>query len=222
MSRFWQILCGVSIFVCAYFSVLSAEEYEKLLNSYLQERGYGIIEGNISSRNTNQPLLMCKLLQETPSIVRIGEIGFNAGHSSLLFLNSHPQRMVYSFDIATHPYIHDSKKFIDEHFPGRHKLIEGDSTKTVPMFYKANPHLKFDFIFIDGGHQYEIALQDIQNMYLLASKDTIVVIDDTQPGGAVDRAVKQCKKDHLIKDDRMFISSDGSKAWTVCSYKYNS
>ena len=45
-------------------------------------------------------------------------------------------------------------------------MILGDSTLTVP-------------VFIDGGHEYEIAKQDIENCFHLAHKDTIVILDDT-------------------------------------------
>ena len=41
------------------------------------------------------------------------------------------------------------------------------------------PDKKFDLIFIDGGHTYDVAKTDIMNCKKLAHKDTIVVMDDT-------------------------------------------
>jgi hypothetical protein len=40
---------------------------------------------------------------------------------------------------------------------------------------------KFDFIFLDGLHQWEFALRDFINATLLSHKKTIVVIDDVLP-----------------------------------------
>jgi hypothetical protein len=42
-------------------------------------------------------------------------------------------------------------------FPGRHELITGDSRETVPAFADEYPTRAFDLIYIDGGHDYEIA-----------------------------------------------------------------
>ncbi|MDN3507845.1 MAG: class I SAM-dependent methyltransferase, partial [Simkaniaceae bacterium] len=70
------------------------------------------------------------------------------------------------------------KKYIDQNFPGRHTLIQGNSNLTVPKFTTKHPNKTFDLIFIDGGHTYQCAKSDILNMQALAHKDTIVVIDD--------------------------------------------
>ena len=39
-----------------------------------------------------------------------------------------------SFDIGWYNYTNLGKQFIDEKYPSRHKLIIGDSLKTVPKF----------------------------------------------------------------------------------------
>ena len=44
-------------------------------------------------------------------------------------------------------------------------------------FIKSN-NVKFDVIFIDGGHDYDIAKEDMENCMLLAHKDTVVILDD--------------------------------------------
>ena len=74
------------------------------------------------------------------------EIGFNAGHSAELFLK-YTSAHVTSFDLGDHPYVTHAKEYIDAYYPGRHSLILGDSTVTVPKCIG-----KYDIIFIDGGH----------------------------------------------------------------------
>ena len=63
-------------------------------------------------------------------------------------------------------------------YPNRHKLIIGDSTKSVPEYIKNNNNIKFDIIYIDGGHEYNIAKQDLINCHKLAHKNTLVILDD--------------------------------------------
>ena len=63
-------------------------------------------------------------------------------------------------------------------FPGRHQLVIGDSTLAVPQYALQNPGRQFDLIFIDGGHQYHIALADIIQCKALAHTHSIFLMDD--------------------------------------------
>lgn len=121
-----------------------------------------------------------KNIVQGETIKHVMEIGFNGGHSSELFLRANPNIQVTSFDIGQYNCVKVGKQFIDEKFPNRHRLIKGDSLVTVPEFSKhAKNDIKFDVIFIDGGHKYEIAKGDLINCKCLAHKDTIVILDDT-------------------------------------------
>jgi predicted O-methyltransferase YrrM len=110
---------------------------------------------------------------------RILEIGFNAGHSAEVFLSTDAGAHLLSFDLGHVPAVNVGKAFIDTHFPLRHTLIIGDSTVSVPAFTRLYPDAKFDLIFIDGGHQYEVAKADIENCMKLADAQAIVAVDDT-------------------------------------------
>jgi len=101
------------------------------------------------------------------------EIGFNAGHSSVFFL-THPDVSVVSFEMTPGNQTLLGKKYIDEKFPGRHEMIWGDSTLTVPKFESR----KFDLIFVDGGHDIEVARADLVNCMRFAKPDTILMMDD--------------------------------------------
>ncbi len=145
------------------------------LNNYLIKNNIMDYEGNCS--NVWEQMRDLKYIVSKPDIKTILEIGFNAGHSSDLFLSS-SLATVTSFDLDQRPCVDIAKQYIDIKFPSRHTLIKGDSTKTIPEFIKNNKNTLFDIIFIDGGHQYNVAYADIINCKLLAHKDTIIIMDD--------------------------------------------
>jgi predicted O-methyltransferase YrrM len=144
------------------------------LINYLKEKNCNISEGY--SRSCYNEVIVLQLLCFGDNIKNILEIGFNAGHSADLFLNTNTNCNLTSFDIGEHDYVKIAKEFIDKTYPSRHTLILGDSTKTIPKY---DSDIKYDLIFIDGGHSYEVAKADLHNCKRFAHKDTIVVIDDT-------------------------------------------
>jgi predicted O-methyltransferase YrrM len=103
-------------------------------------------------------------LARWPGIRSIAEIGFNAGVSSFNFLDANREAAVYSFELGYYGYTSAAKWHLDRMFPRRHRLIIGDSVQTVPQFHARHPGLRFDLIFIDGGHLYDTALADLRNM----------------------------------------------------------
>jgi predicted O-methyltransferase YrrM len=171
-------------------------------------------------------------LASLPGIRVIGETGFNAGFSSCTFLQAHPDSLVYSFDLAEFEYTGPAKQHIDENFPGRHTLIVGDSRRTIPEFHRRNPQLKFDLIFIDGGHSYEIARADVRNMRALATRDTILVIDDITPwkptGVGPTRVWLEALEEGSVSQSELIkegepvttIEPPGNRLWAVGRYTF--
>ena len=143
------------------------------LNKFLKEQNCNIIEGY--SRSCYKETILLQVLSADKNIKKILEIGFNAGHSADTFLGINPNCNLLSFDIGEHDYVKVAKEFIDKTYPNRHTLILGDSTKTIPKYDTT----KYDLIFIDGGHSYEVAKADLQNCKRFAHTDTIVIMDDT-------------------------------------------
>jgi predicted O-methyltransferase YrrM len=143
------------------------------ITNYLKNKNYTNFEGFV--KNENQ---IIDLIQLSKYATNILEIGFNTGNSSDIFLKNNDKCNVVSFDIGYHEYVYSAKEYIDIYYPNRHTLIIGDSTKTVPQYYEKNKDIIFDLIFIDGGHEYDTARQDLMNCKLLSDKNTLIILDD--------------------------------------------
>ncbi|SPM32416.1 hypothetical protein AB431_21135 [Mycobacterium rhizamassiliense] len=161
---------------------------------------------------------------------RIAEIGFNAGCSSYALLKYVPDATVVSFDLGEHASVAVNKKLIDKTFPGRHTLISGDSRETVPAFADGNPDLRFDLVFIDGGHDYGVAHADICNMRALSSDRTALVMDDLVPwrhyGVGPAKAWEEAIDAKLVQQDELFQDGKrveearppGDRVWALGRY----
>jgi len=146
------------------------------ITNFLNNRGFYHFEGY--SQEIPQQIADLITLTNKPNI-NVVEIGFNAGHSAEIFLQNNNGLILTSFDLGSHDYVSTAKEYIDDTYPQRHNLILGDSRITIPIYLENNKHIKFDIIFIDGGHEYEIAKSDMENCFHLAHNDTIVILDDT-------------------------------------------
>jgi predicted O-methyltransferase YrrM len=146
------------------------------ITSFLNSRGFYSFEGY--SQQVPKQVEDLKILTNKPNL-NVMEIGFNAGHSAEVFLQNNKELTLTSFDLGGNDYVNAAKEYIDATYPNRHNLILGDSRITIPIYLKNNKDSKFDIIFIDGGHTYEIAKTDMENCFHLAHKYTIVMLDDT-------------------------------------------
>jgi predicted O-methyltransferase YrrM len=146
------------------------------ITSFLNSRGFHSFDGY--SQQVPKQVEDLKILTNKPNL-NVMEIGFNAGHSAEVFLQNNKELTLTSFDLGGNDYVNAAKEYIDATYPNRHNLILGDSRITIPIYLKNNKDSKFDIIFIDGGHTYEIAKTDMENCFHLAHKDTIVMLDDT-------------------------------------------
>jgi predicted O-methyltransferase YrrM len=209
-------------------SVDDVKAMKRQIRRSLWLRGRPPLEGSTSP----EELLYLATTARRTGAKLIGEIGFNAGFSTTAFLNANPDSQVVSFDLVEHGYTRVAKKIVDEKFPGRHTLIAGDSTKAVPDFARKNPDLRFDLVFIDGGHQYEVAKADIMNMMPMCTEKTAVIIDDLTPwlkwGKGPTQAWTEAIRDGFVRQEEVFnegklvsvIEPPGRRVWALGHYVY--
>lgn len=121
------------------------------------------------------------------AVENICEIGFNAGHSTMLMLlgRSNTPLNFTIFDIGHHSYTKPSFDYIKSKFSHvNFEYVEGDSTIIMPEWINNNPELiyKYDVVHVDGGHSEHCISNDMKNTDLLVKKNGIVIIDDTNCG----------------------------------------
>lgn len=204
MKKWWLLFAALPVFVFA-------EPSE--LDSYIHSQGDCVQEGHMTPGGKKEKFFT-DFLKKHPGIEWIAEIGFNAGHSSECFLKARPSINVVSFDIMNWSYASIGKNYIDQKFPGRHVLIEGDSLEMVPQFAQENPNMKFDFILIDGGHDYSIAKGDIINFRKLSHPNTWLVVDDLDLNSVM-RAWRECCQEGVVEEVKFFT---GDHWWILGRY----
>jgi len=114
---------------------------------------------------------------------QICEIGFNAGHSTMLMLLGKNHSIKFTiFDIGYHGYTKPCLNYILEYYKNvNFEYIEGDSTTTIPSWIKENSQNieTYDIVHIDGGHSEYCISNDIKNADILVKKEGLIIIDDT-------------------------------------------
>jgi hypothetical protein len=118
------------------------------------------------------------------AVENICEIGFNAGHSTMLMLlgRSNTPLNFTIFDIGFHLYTKPSFEYIKSKFPHvKFEYVEGDSTIIMPEWINNHKELlnKYDVVHVDGGHTDHCISNDMINADLLVKINGIVIIDDT-------------------------------------------
>lgn len=83
------------------------------------------------------------------------------------------------FDLAQYNVSLDAARFLRRAFPGRFRLVVGNSIATLPSWAVAHP-ASCDVVSVDGGHHFVEALSDLSYARLMARDGAAVVMDDTR------------------------------------------
>ena len=148
-------------------------------------RGRQRLDGNLFYENLDdaiggRPAYSLKwkrenLLQVARQACNVLEIGFNAGHAALLFLLANPLSRVTCIDRMDHPYTQDCFDYLAAAFPGRLRLIAGDSLDVLPTLRGEY----FDLVHLDAGKHRTIEA-DLTAIRGIVHADHVIAIDDTQ------------------------------------------
>lgn len=112
---------------------------------------------------------------------RIFELGFNAGHSGLLFLlGCAPGSTIEFLDIGGHPYVIPCFQYLQQVRPEiQRTLLLGDSRDVLPLrVLKQNKSEIYDVIHMDGGHAIDCVVNDMILLYQLLKPGGWMIVDD--------------------------------------------
>eukprot|EP00930_Biecheleria_cincta_P021844 TRINITY_DN16062_c0_g2_i1.p1 TRINITY_DN16062_c0_g2~~TRINITY_DN16062_c0_g2_i1.p1 ORF type:complete len:568 (+),score=91.35 TRINITY_DN16062_c0_g2_i1:85-1788(+) len=154
-------------------------------------------------------------LAESAGRKHILEIGFNGGHSCLRWL-LYSNASIHALDLAWHDYCKPAAEWLSKKFPDRMKITWGDSTKELPRLVASGHDVKYDLIFIDGGHDYHIAKSDLKYSAFLANPaGHTILMDDTNlegPEKAWDELIESGDVVELERYHGKDYGADSSKA----------
>jgi len=152
------------------------------------------------------------LRRSVPDARTACELGFMAGHSALLFLETLPQARIYSFDdLWDGPWALRNADRIATLYPGRFELIIGNSAETVLAF--SSRGIECDVVFVDGSKEAAHRRNDMAVFRKLASQNAVVFLDEVSSAACI-RGDSACHGDYsaisemylsLVKEEQLYI-----------------
>jgi predicted O-methyltransferase YrrM len=187
---------------------------QDLINSFLQKIDYA--DQPEGSSIPQQIVYYIEFLLRNPHIKTVVEIGFNLGVSAAAFLAARPDIHVLSVDIGAHTYVLAGKRNIDAHFPGRHTLVIGDSTTTVPFLHTFFGQKKVDLFMVDGYHVEPTPRIDLSNALAWCGPESYIIVDDVCEAWG-NEGVNQALRDAIAAGSVEFIEhkTAADRGWAL-------
>lgn len=133
---------------------------------------------------------LCKWSRQRSSVTTVCEVGFMAGHTSMLFLEVASRARVVSFDLgqeAMVPWLCKQSQRLAKAYGKRWLgVVKGDSRLTVPYYAKQQqPPFKCDVSFVDGGKTVAMRYTDYLNFNKLSYPGALLFFDEATSLGCV-------------------------------------
>jgi len=122
--------------------------------------------------------------------VTVCELGFNAGHSSLLFLETLPNARIVSFDLGETSLEQENKDLLKSVYGARFEYVQGDSADTMPRFVGK---LLCDVAFADGYKSFAKRYGDMQSFRKLSRKGALAFLDEVSDGDCASGRVPEAR-----------------------------
>lgn len=157
------------------------EDFQRDFNAFADvvEQTTNWTEGNTA--NYREEYVTYYHVVRAPFVRTVCETGFNAGHSTFMWLRANPNTRVYSFDIGEHDYSATMARYLQDKFPGRLNVTWGNSMETLSRFRRAHPEVTCDLIVVDGGHTREVCRSDYENFKGMAAEQDCLILLDNYP-----------------------------------------
>lgn len=137
------------------------------------------------------------------------EIGFNAGHSTCMWL-CRTKANITSVDIKYNDTVRIASEIIKKKYPERFKFIQYDSRRV----YELIKDQYYDLIIIDGGHSMDVCSSDLHLAFKLKAK--YILVDDVIRMSSVKNSVDEFVRDNK---DIMTLIHQWSVAWGIAFYE---
>ena len=132
--------------------------------------------GSVAIDLTQQAFYM--RVAASPAVRHVCEVGFNAGHSTAMWLTVNPTVTVDTFDLfdeAKTGFMTPNLHLLQRRFPGRLTAHRGDSLKTIPAASLVAP---CDLVHVDGRHSYGNVMEDAMNFMRKSHPSALYLFDD--------------------------------------------